>query len=209
MFTISNKQQLQTAMSELASEYANKLSAWWCRAQKPGKVFTIEYANIEDLVRQIDEHTEKASRRSQSRQSRLKGLQPERQQRSLAKQCLAVIKELAEVKAKSVKDVIKLLKEQIDEVRKVECVKAEAAAHNAAEKVNAFKLEHAELFAQLEALQAEQRKQEGRSLRLYGQILRRKQQTSRLSQSINEHPSHGAGVLNQNNYEKVLLTRNE
>ena len=173
MFTISNKQQLHTAMNELATEYAKKLSAWWCRAQKPGKVYPIKYTDIEDLVRQIDEHTEKASKRSQSRQSRLKGVQPERQQRSLAEQCLAVIKELAEVKEKSVKDVIKLLKEQIDEVRKVELVKSEAAAHKAAEKVNAFKSEHAELFAQLEALQAEQRKQEGRSIRLYETIRRK------------------------------------
>lgn len=173
MITISNKQQLHTAMSELASEYANKLSAWWCRAQKPGKVFTIEYADIEDLVRQIDEHTEKASRRSQSRQSRLKGVQPERQQRSLSEQCLAVISELAKVKDKSVKDVIKLLKEQIDEERKVEYVKAEAAAQRAAEKVNAFKSEHAELIAQYEALQAEQQKQESRSSKLNGQTLQR------------------------------------
>ena len=173
MFTISNKQQLQTTMSELATEYAKKLSAWWCRAQKPGKVYAIEYTDIEDLVRQIDEHTEKASKRSQSRQSRLKGVHPERQQRSLAEQCLAVISELAKVKDKSVKDVIKLLKEQIDEVRKVECVKAEAAAQRAAEKVNAFKSEHAELFAQLEALQAEQQKQENRSIKLYGQTLQR------------------------------------
>ena len=172
MITISNKQQLQTAMSELEKEYAKKLSAWWCRAQKPGKVYAIEYADIDDLVQQIDAHTEKASKRSQSRQSRM-GVKPERQQRSLAEQCLAVISELAKVKDKSVKDVIKLLKEQIDEVRKVECVKAEAAAQRAAEKVNAFKSEHAELFAQLEALQAEQQKQENRSIKLYGQTLQR------------------------------------
>ena len=181
MITISNKQQLHTAVSELATDYAKKLSAWWCRAQKPGKVFTIEYADIEDLLRQIDEHTEKASRRSQSRQSRLKGVQPERKQRSLAEQCLAVISEFAKVKDKSVKDVIKLLKEQIDEVREV--VKAEAAAQRAAEKVNAFKSEYAELFAQYEALQAEQQKQESRSSILNGQTLQRGR-SAKISSSV-------------------------
>ena len=58
--TIEDKQQLAAAMAELPTEYANKLSAWWCRAQKPGKVYVISYDDVEDLAKQIDAHTEKA-----------------------------------------------------------------------------------------------------------------------------------------------------
>ena len=42
MNQIKDKQQLETAMSELPTEYANKLSAWWCSAQKIGKLYVIE-----------------------------------------------------------------------------------------------------------------------------------------------------------------------
>ena len=179
--TIENKQQLTAAMGQLPTEYANKLSAWWCRAQKPGKVYVISYDDEEDLAKQIDAHTEKASKRSQARLNR--GAESKTKQ-SEAEKCLAVISELADVCNVTVKDIIKQLQAKADAARETERKKAEQAAQQAEAAVNAFKSEHAELFAQYEALQAEQRKQEGRSLRLYGQTLQRgrKHQTSRLSQ---------------------------
>lgn len=178
--TIENKQQLAAAMGQLPSEYANKLSAWWCRAQKPGRVYVISYDDEEDLTKQIDAHTEKASKRSQARLNR--GAESKTKQ-SEAEKCLAVISELADVCNITVKDIIKQLQAKADAARETERKKAEQAAQQAEAAVNAFKSEHAELFAQFEALQAEQRKQEGRSLRLYGQILQRgrKHQTSRQS----------------------------
>lgn len=178
--TIEDKQQLAAAMGQLPTEYANKLSAWWCRAQKPGRVYVISYDDEEDLCKQIDAHTEKASKRSQSRLNR--GAESKTKQ-SEAEKCLAVISELADVCNVTVKDIIKQLQAKADAARETERKKADEAARQAEAAVNAFKSEHAELFAQFEALQAEQRKQEGRSLRLYGQILQRgrKHQTSRLS----------------------------
>ena len=180
--TIENKQQLTAAMGQLPTEYGNKLSAWWCRAQKPGKVYVISYDDVEDLAKQIDAHTEKASKRSQARLNR--GAESKtKQKQSEAEKCLAVISELADVCNVTVKDIIKQLQAKADAARETERKKAEQAAQQAEAAVNAFRSEHAELFAQFEALQAEQRKQEGRSLRLYGQILQRgrKHQTSRQS----------------------------
>lgn len=178
--TIENKQQLTAAMGQLPTEYGNKLSAWWCRAQKPGRVYVISYDDEEDLAKQIDAHTEKASKRSQARLNR--GAESKTKQ-SEAEKCLAVISELADVCNVTVKDIIKQLQAKADAARETERKKADEAAKQAEAAVNAFKSEHAELFAQYEALKAEQQKQEGRSLRLYGHTLQRgrKQQSSRLS----------------------------
>lgn len=178
--TIENKQQLAAAMGQLPSEYANKLSAWWCRAQKPGRVYVISYDDEEDLAKQIDAHTEKASKRSQARLNR--GAESKTKQ-SEAEKCLAVISELADVCNVTVKDIIKQLQAKADAARETERKKAEQAAQQAEAAVNAFRSEHAELFEKYEALKAEQQKQEDRSLRLYGHTLQRgrKQQSSRLS----------------------------
>ena len=183
MNIIQNKQQLATAMAmeDLPSEYKNKLSAWWCRAQKPGRVYVISYDDAEDLCKQIDAHTEKASKRSQARLNR--GAESKtKQKQSEAEKCFAVISELADVRDVTVNEVIKQLQAEADAARETEREKADEAARQAEAAVNAFKSEHAELFAQYEALKAEQQKQEGRSLRLYGHTLHRgrKQQTNRL-----------------------------
>ena len=166
--TIEDKQQLAAAMAELPTEYANKLSAWWCRAQKPGKVYVISYDDVEDLAKQIDAHTEKASKRSQSRQNRGTVEPKTKQKQSEAEKCLAVISELADVCNVTVKDIIKQLQAKADAARETERKKAAEAAKQAEAAVNAFRNEHAELFAQYEALQAEQQKQENRSIRLCG-----------------------------------------
>ena len=166
---ITNKQQLETLKSELTIEHFNKLTAWWCRAQKPGKVYAIEYTDIEDLVRQIDAHTEKASKRSQKRQNRLNGVQPERQQKSEAEQCHEAVKELADVYGVNVKDIINRLQSKATEARVTEQQKASEAAQQAATKMQALRAAHPELFTEYEALQAEQQKQQERSSRLYTQ----------------------------------------
>lgn len=166
---IENKQQLAAAKNELPTEYFNKLSAWWCRAQKPGKVYAIEYTDIEDLVRQIDAHTEKASKRSQKRQNCLNGVQSDRQQKSEAEQCHEAVKELANVYGVSVKDIVNRLQSKATEARVTEQQKASEAAQQAATKMQALRAAHPELFTEYEALQAEQQKQQERSSRLYTQ----------------------------------------
>lgn len=181
--TIENKQQLAAAMGQLPTEYANKLSAWWTKAQKFGRVYVISYDDVEDLSKQIDAHYEKAAKRSQSRLNR--GTESKtKQKQSEAEKCWAVISELADVRDVTVNEVIKQLQAEADAAREAERKKAEQAAQQAEAAVNAFRSEHAELFAQYEALKAEQRKQESRSLSLlYSQTLQRgrKQQSSRLS----------------------------
>lgn len=162
MNQIKDKQQLETAMSELPTEYANKLSAWWCRAQKPGKLYVIEYTDIEDLTRQIDEHTAKASKRSARRKS-----QPERQQQSLAEQCETVIKELASVYGMTVKEYIKHLQEEIETARASEYEKAETAKREATMKMDAFRAAHPELVQEWETLHKEQQKQLERCTQLH------------------------------------------
>lgn len=166
---IENKQQLAAAKNELPVEYRNKLDLWWCRAQKPGKVFTIEYTDSEDLTRQIDAHTEKASKRSQKRQNRLNGVQPKRQQKSEAEQCHEAVKELADVYGISVKDIIKRLQSEAAQARETEQQKASEAAQQAAAKMQALRAEHPELFSVYDALQSEYRKQQERSSRLSSQ----------------------------------------
>ena len=166
---ITNKQQLETLKSELTTEHFVKLSAWWCRAQKPGKVFKIEYSDIEDLVRQIDAHTEKASKRSQKRQNRLNGVQPEHQQKSEAEQCHEAVKELADVYGVSVKNIIKRLQSKTAEARETEQQKASEAAQQAEAKKQALRAAHRELFVEYDALEAEQQKQQERFSRLNAQ----------------------------------------
>ena len=166
---ITNKQQLDTAKNELPVEYRNKLDLWWCRAQKPGKVFTIEYTDSEDLTSQIDAHTEKASKRSQKRQNRLNGVQPERQQKSEAEQCYEAVKGLADVYGVSVKNIIKRLQSETAEAIETEQQKASEAAQQAAAKMQALRAEHPELFTEYDALQSEYSKQQERSSRLSSQ----------------------------------------
>ena len=167
--TIEDKQQLAAAKNELPDEYRIKLDLWWCRAQKPGKVFTIEYTDSEDLTRQIDAHTEKASKRSQKRQNRLNGVQPERQQKSEAEQCHEAVKELADVYGVSVKDIIKRLQSEAAQARETEQQKASEAAQQAAAKMQALRAEHPELFSVYDALQFEYSKQQERCSRLNAQ----------------------------------------
>ena len=169
---ITNKQQLDTLKSELTTEHFVKLSAWWCRAQKPGKVFKIEYSDIEDLASQIDAHTEKASKRSQKRQkrqNRLNGVQPERQQKSEAEQCHEAVKELADVYGVSVKNIIKRLQSKTAEARETEQQKASEAAQQAEAKMQALRAAHPELFTEYDALQFEYSKQQERCSRLSSQ----------------------------------------
>ena len=177
---ITNKQQLETAKNELPVEYRNKLDLWWCRAQKPGKVFTIEYTDSEDLTSQIDAHTEKASKRSQKRQNRLNGVQPERQQKSEAEQCHEAVKELADVYGVSVKNIIKRLQSETAEARETEQQKASEAAQQAEAKMQALRAAHPELFTEYDALQSEYSKQQERSSRLSSQnVMAQKQKRGR------------------------------
>ena len=177
---ITNKQQLETLKSELTTEHFVKLSAWWCRAQKPGKVFKIEYSDIEDLASQIDAHTEKASKRSQKRQNRLNGMQSERQQQSEAEQCYEAVKGLADVYGVSVKNIIKRLQSETAEAIETEQQKASEAAQQAAAKMQALRAEHPELFTEYDALQSEYSKQQERSSRLSSQnVMAQKQKRGR------------------------------
>lgn len=177
---ITNKQQLETLKSELTTEHFVKLSAWWCRAQKPGKVFKIEYSDIEDLASQIDAHIEKASKRSQKRQNRLNGVQPERQQQSEAEQCYEAVKGLADVYGVSVKNIIKRLQSETAEAIETEQQKASEAAQQAAAKMQALRAEHPELFTEYDALQFEYSKQQERSSRLSSQnVMAQKQKRGR------------------------------
>ena len=177
---ITNKQQLETLKSELTTEHFVKLSAWWCRAQKPGKVFKIEYSDIEDLASQIDAHTEKASKRSQKRQNRLNGVQPEHQQKSEAEQCYEAVKGLADVYGVSVKNIIKRLQSKTAEARETEQQKASEAAQQAEAKMQALRAAHPELFTEYDALQSEYSKQQERSSRLSSQnVMAQKQKRGR------------------------------
>ena len=177
---ITNKQQLETLKSELTTEHFVKLSAWWCRAQKPGKVFKIEYSDIEDLASQIDAHTEKASKRSQKRQNRLNGVQPEHQQKSEAEQCYEAVKGLADVYGVSVKNIIKRLQSKTAEARETEQQKASEAAQQAEAKMQALRAAHPELFTEYDALQLEYSKQQERSSRLSSQnVMAQKQKRGR------------------------------
>ena len=169
MAKIENKQQLAAAKDGLAPEYATKLDLWWCRAQKGSKVYVIEYSDIEDLVRQIDAHTEKASKRSQKRQNRLNGVQPERQQKSEAEQCHEAVKELADVYGVSVKNIIKRLQSKTAEARETEQQKASEAAQQAEAKMQALRAAHPELFTEYDALQFEYSKQQERCSKLSSQ----------------------------------------
>ena len=169
MAKIENKQQLAAAKDGLAPEYATKLDLWWCRAQKGSKVYVIEYSDIEDLVRQIDAHTEKASKRSQKRQNRLNGVQSERQQKSEAEQCHEAVKELADVYGVSVKNIIKRLQSETAEAIETEQQKASEAAQQAEAKMQALRAAHPELFTEYDALQSEYSKQQERSSRLSSQ----------------------------------------
>ena len=169
MAKIENKQQLAAAKDGLAPEYATKLDLWWCRAQKGSKVYVIEYSDIEDLVRQIDAHTEKASKRSQKRQNRLNGVQSEHQQKSEAEQCYEAVKGLADVYGVSVKNIIKRLQSETAEAIETEQQKASEAAQQAAAKMQALRAEHPELFTEYDALQSEYSKQQERSSRLSSQ----------------------------------------
>ena len=164
---ITNKQQLDTAKNELPVEYRNKLDLWWCRAQKPGKVFTIEYTDIEDLAEQIDKHTEEKDKRAARRKSR-----PERQQQSLAEQ---VISELADLYGVTLKEEIKHLQKKIETARKQEQEKASEAAQQAATKMQALRAAHPELFTEYDKLQSEYSKQQERSSRLSTLIAQSKQ----------------------------------
>ena len=180
MAKIENKQQLAAAKDGLAPEYATKLDLWWCRAQKGSKVYVIEYSDIEDLVRQIDAHTEKASKRSQKRQNRLNGMQSERQQKSEAEQCHEAVKELADVYGVSVKNVIKRLQSKTAEARETEQQKASEAAQQAEAKMQALRAAHPELFTEYDALQSEYSKQQERSSRLSSQnVMAQKQKRGR------------------------------
>lgn len=177
---ITNKQQLETLKSELTTEHFVKLSAWWCRAQKPGKVFKIEYSDIEDLASQIDAHTEKASKRSQKRQNRLNGMQSECQQQSEAEQCYEAVKGLADVYGVSVKNIIKRLQSETAEAIETEQQKASEAAQQAAAKMQALRAAHPELFTEYDALQSEYSKQQERSSRLSSQnVMAQKQKRGR------------------------------
>lgn len=167
---IQNKQQLETVKKELPTDYANKLSAWWCQAQKPGKVFTIEYTDIEDLAEQIDKHTAEAEKRAARRKSR-----SERQQQSLSEQCESVISELADVYGVTAKEVIKQLQAKLETAREQEQQKAFDAERAAAAKIKAFRAAHPEFIAEWEQLQSEQQKQAIRCSKLSTLIARSKQ----------------------------------
>ena len=166
MAKIENKQQLAAAKDGLAPEYASKLDLWWCRAQKGSKVYVIEYADIEDLVRQIDAHTEKASKRSQKRQNRLNGVQPERQQQSEADE---IISELADVYGVTKNEMKKRLREHTQQKAAEAVREAESAAQQAAAQMQALRAAHQELFTEYDALKAEQQKQQERFSRLNAQ----------------------------------------
>jgi len=164
---ITNKQQLETAKNELPVEYRNKLDLWWCRAQKPGKVFTIEYTDSEDLTSQIDAHTEKASKRSQKRQNRLNGMQPERQQQQ--SEADEIISELADVYGVTKKEMKKRLREHTQQKAAEAVREAESAAQQAAAQMQALRAAHQELFTEYDALEAEHQKQQERFSRLNAQ----------------------------------------
>ncbi len=164
---ITNKQQLDTAKNELPVEYRNKLDLWWCRAQKPGKVFTIEYTDSEDLTSQIDAHTEKASKRSQKRQNRLNGVQSERQQQQ--SEADEIISELADVYGVTKNEMKKRLREHTQQKAAEAVREAESAAQQAAAKMQALRAAHPELSTEYDALKAEQQKQQERCSRLNAQ----------------------------------------
>ena len=170
---IKSKEQIEQ-MTSLSVEQKKKLCTYLGRAQGRNKDYVIECDgdSADSLLEWWQQHQQKAAARSAKRTSRQtrQNSTAERQQKSVAEECFAVISELANVRDKSVKDAVKMLKEQVDEVRRMESVKAETEAKKAAEKINAFKAQHFEIITQYEALQEELQKQQQRSEKLQMQV---------------------------------------
>lgn len=164
--TIKTKEQI-VQMTSLTVEQKKELCTYLGRAQGRNKDYVIECDgdSADSLLEWWQQHQQKAAARSAKRTSR-----QTRQQKSVAEECFAVINELANVRGKSVKDAVKMLKEQVNEVRRMESVKAETEAKKAAEKINAFKAQYFEIITQYEALQEELQKQQQRSEKLQMQV---------------------------------------
>lgn len=171
--TIKSKEQIEQ-MTSLSVEQKKELCTYLGRAQGRNKDYVIECDgdSADSLLEWWQQHKQKAAARSAKRTSRQtrQNSTAERQQKSVAEECFAVISEVANVRDKSIEDVIKNIKEQIVEIRRVELVKAKEAAKQAAEKVNDFKAKYSKIIMQYETLTAEQQKQQERSERLQMQV---------------------------------------
>jgi len=175
---IKSKEQIEQ-MTNLTVEQKKELCTYLGRAQGRNTDYAIECDgdDADALLSWWQQHQHKAAARSAKRANR--HTTAERQQQSLAEQCLQVISELADVRGKSVKEALATLKEQIDEVRRIETAKVEAEAAKATEKINAFKAEHADVIIQYEALQAERSKLATRSDKLNVQWVKVKAESKR------------------------------
>lgn len=181
--TIKSKEQIEQ-MTSLSVEQKKELCTYLGRAQGRNKDYFIECDgdSADALLSWWHHHQQKAAARSAKRANR--HTTAERQQQSLAEQCLQVISELADVRGKSVKDALATLKDQIDEVRRIETAKAEAEAAKATEKINAFKAEHADVISQYEALQSERSKLAMRSDKLNVQCVKAESKRKRTISNV-------------------------
>lgn len=181
--TIKSKEQIEQ-MTNLSVEQKKELCTYLGRAQGRNKDYFIECDgdSADALLSWWHQHQQKAAARSAKRANR--HTTAERQQQSLAEQCLQVISELADVRGKSVKDALATLKDQIDEVRRIETAKVEAEAAKATEKINAFKAKHADVIIQYEALQAERSKLAMRSDKLNVQCVKAESKRKRTVSNV-------------------------
>lgn len=184
---IKTKEQI-VQMTSLSVEQKKELCTYLGRAQGRNKDYVIECDDdsADSLLEWWQQHQQKAAARSAKRTSRQtrQNSTAERQQKSVAEECFAVISELANVRGKSVKDALATLKEQIDEVRRIETAKEEAEAAKATEKINAFKAEHADVIIQYEALQAERSKLAMRSDKLNVQCVKAESKRKRTISNV-------------------------
>lgn len=178
--TIKTKEQI-VQMTSLTVEQKKELCTYLGRAQGRNKDYVIECDgdSADSLLEWWQQHQQKAAARSAKRTSR-----QTRQQKTVAEECFAVISELANVRGKSVKDALATLKEQIDEVRRIETAKVEAEAAKATEKINAFKAEHADVIIEYEALQAERSKLAMRSDKLNVQCVKAESKRKRTISNV-------------------------
>lgn len=184
---IKSKEQI-AQMSSLSVEQKKELCTYLGRAQGRNKDYVIECDGDDAaaLMNWWQQHQQKAAKRASKRRER--SGRSERQQTTLAEQCQEVIIDLATVKDCSVKSAIAYLKDWISDARQSATLKAEAEARKAAEKVKAFRDEHADIIAHYEALQAEQSRLETRSGKLSQRVsvrsTKREQKSSEKKQSF-------------------------
>lgn len=146
-------------MTSLTVEQKKELCLYLGRAQGRNADYAIECDgdDADALLSWWQQHQQKAAARSAKRENR--HTTAERQQQSLAEQCLQVIRELADVYGVTTKEVIKQLQAKIETARVQEQQKAFDAEKAASAKIEAFKAAHSELIAEWEDLQTEQQKQ--------------------------------------------------